>query len=303
MRVAAPDGMRWCKVCNAFLEISKFGNYRGAHCYEHWLIWNKERRRRYNAEHPGYDAARVRRSRNRNPERWYQYSKRQAARQKSLGYPVMKRWKAQHPEQIREIWRRSGQNWRDRNRTKVVAGRNRKRARHAGAPGHHTGVQLQAISQQFEGLCAYCGGHADSWDHIVPLVAGGSNFAWNMIPACRACNSKKQDAPVEEYLIGKITTEVVCAYIEECLRLHKLMPTGSYVRRRYDKISADCLWDELIASHRIVQRDLRWADVRRTRYSVATYARRIGTIEQINVCLQERLRNAGTHEQQTTGVD
>lgn len=40
-------------------------------------------------------------------------------------------------------------------------------------------------------LCHYCSRPAATWDHIVPLALGGSNFARNMTPACGPCNEAK----------------------------------------------------------------------------------------------------------------
>lgn len=57
--------------------------------------------------------------------------------------------------------------------------------------------------------CAYCGAdlkHAAAasvtLDHLVPRVAGGNNEATNLITACRACNSSRQDTPWMDYATG-----------------------------------------------------------------------------------------------------
>ncbi len=46
------------------------------------------------------------------------------------------------------------------------------------------------------GLCHYCrrvvGAKALTLDHVVPLVRGGRSIRANMVPACKACNTKKQ---------------------------------------------------------------------------------------------------------------
>jgi 5-methylcytosine-specific restriction enzyme A len=58
-----------------------------------------------------------------------------------------------------------------------------------------------------DGVCYYCrrrvGHGALSMDHLVPLGRGGRSIRGNVVPACKACNSKKQSLlPVEwqEYL-------------------------------------------------------------------------------------------------------
>jgi 5-methylcytosine-specific restriction protein A len=37
-------------------------------------------------------------------------------------------------------------------------------------------------------------------DHAIPLSRGGTNFASNLLPACRPCNSRKNSKTVFEYL-------------------------------------------------------------------------------------------------------
>ncbi len=39
--------------------------------------------------------------------------------------------------------------------------------------------------------CRYCGGVADTVDHIVPRTAGGTEAPTNLAAACRKCNSRK----------------------------------------------------------------------------------------------------------------
>jgi 5-methylcytosine-specific restriction endonuclease McrA len=58
-----------------------------------------------------------------------------------------------------------------------------------------------------DGICYYCrqrvGRTALTMDHIVPLGRGGHSVRGNVVPACKACNTRKQRLlPVEwqEYL-------------------------------------------------------------------------------------------------------
>lgn len=52
----------------------------------------------------------------------------------------------------------------------------------------------------YAGCCAYCGDPADTWDHITPVVQGGVTDLWNIVPACRSCNSRKRDCDVFEWM-------------------------------------------------------------------------------------------------------
>lgn len=55
-------------------------------------------------------------------------------------------------------------------------------------------------------LCTYCGKPADSIDHIVPVINGGTGDRENLTPACMDCNRKKHSMSVEAFL-KRIETE------------------------------------------------------------------------------------------------
>ena len=48
------------------------------------------------------------------------------------------------------------------------------------------------------GVCHYCHGRFPpaelTMDHLIPLVRGGKSTKGNIVPACKACNSKKKYA-------------------------------------------------------------------------------------------------------------
>jgi hypothetical protein len=46
--------------------------------------------------------------------------------------------------------------------------------------------------------CAYCLGHADTIDHIVPRSRGGADSWMNWISACQKCNNRKDNRTPEE---------------------------------------------------------------------------------------------------------
>jgi len=49
------------------------------------------------------------------------------------------------------------------------------------------------ILEQGQYICHYCNGIADTADHIIPVSQGGTNELSNLLPACRSCNSTRQD--------------------------------------------------------------------------------------------------------------
>jgi 5-methylcytosine-specific restriction endonuclease McrA len=49
--------------------------------------------------------------------------------------------------------------------------------------------------------CSYCGQPAESVDHIVPVIAGGSSDWDNLTAACRQCNSSKRERSLLAFLL------------------------------------------------------------------------------------------------------
>jgi len=45
--------------------------------------------------------------------------------------------------------------------------------------------------------CHYCGGRADTADHIIPKSKGGTDARENLVAACRSHNSGKGNRPAE----------------------------------------------------------------------------------------------------------
>lgn len=43
------------------------------------------------------------------------------------------------------------------------------------------------------GVCGYCGAHANTVDHIVPVSRGGGSTWDNTVLACGPCNGRKRD--------------------------------------------------------------------------------------------------------------
>lgn len=46
--------------------------------------------------------------------------------------------------------------------------------------------------------CCYCGGFADTIDHVIPTSRGGGHKWTNVVAACSRCNSTKSDKLLEE---------------------------------------------------------------------------------------------------------
>lgn len=56
-------------------------------------------------------------------------------------------------------------------------------------------VRLQILVRD-ESTCRWCGGYADTVDHLVPLHQGGARLdPTNLVAACRSCNSGRTARP------------------------------------------------------------------------------------------------------------
>lgn len=51
--------------------------------------------------------------------------------------------------------------------------------------------------------CTYCPALADTMDHVVPLVRGGTNYEGNLTPCCRRCNGSKSGRLIVEWRTGR----------------------------------------------------------------------------------------------------
>ncbi|WP_425953679.1 HNH endonuclease [Xylanimonas sp. McL0601] len=67
------------------------------------------------------------------------------------------------------------------------------RYRHGHAP-----ACTKAAVRARDGRCAYCGGPADTVDHVLPRSRGGASSWLNLVAACGACNARKADRTPQE---------------------------------------------------------------------------------------------------------
>ena len=61
-----------------------------------------------------------------------------------------------------------------------------------------TALSRRAVFARDDHRCQYCGGVADSIDHVLPRSRGGMNVWENVTAACRPCNLRKRDRTPEE---------------------------------------------------------------------------------------------------------
>lgn len=61
-----------------------------------------------------------------------------------------------------------------------------------------TALSRRAVFARDDHRCQYCGGHADSIDHVFPRSRGGPHTWENVAAACRPCNLHKRDRTPDE---------------------------------------------------------------------------------------------------------
>ncbi len=77
--------------------------------------------------------------------------------------------------------------------------------------GYWSARQWQDLLAEWDYTCAYC--HRSfppdklTPDHRIPLVRGGKNALWNLLPACARCNSQKGVRTEAEYRAYLATKE------------------------------------------------------------------------------------------------
>jgi 5-methylcytosine-specific restriction endonuclease McrA len=59
-------------------------------------------------------------------------------------------------------------------------------------------VSRNGVLRRDSRTCAYCGGRADTIDHVVPRSRGGAHSWENCVACCHRCNSRKADHTLDE---------------------------------------------------------------------------------------------------------
>ncbi|GAA1368470.1 HNH endonuclease [Brevibacterium luteolum] len=59
-------------------------------------------------------------------------------------------------------------------------------------------LSRRGVLRRDDATCAYCRGHANTVDHVLPRSRGGGNTWQNLVACCRSCNNEKGDRTPEE---------------------------------------------------------------------------------------------------------
>lgn len=190
------------RVCTACLKVLPLGCFtahplgrlgRVSQCRECKKAYNKA----WREQHPGY----ARDWKVANPER-HRANKRTSERSRWLrrGDELRARqrdrlYAAYHAPGGRERHRERERRWRDAHPETSRLRVRHKRARRRASPGTHSLSQWLARVETFGWKCWRCHITLTSAtlaaDHVIPISRGGTNWASNLRPICKTCNSSK----------------------------------------------------------------------------------------------------------------
>lgn len=69
-----------------------------------------------------------------------------------------------------------------------------------------TSKEWRDVVFSYGNRCVYCNKELlnPTQDHIIPISKGGTHTADNVVPACKSCNSSKQDKGLISWLFGRM---------------------------------------------------------------------------------------------------
>lgn len=125
-----------------------------------------------------------------NPEKARAACVRWRAKNRDTARRLCEAWRKNNPDKQKQAMDR----WKAANKVKLRFHEKLKRYRRRKVVGTHTFAEWQHVIAYFSGCCAYClqPMKVITKDHLIPIIAGGSNDVNNLVPACQLCNSRKR---------------------------------------------------------------------------------------------------------------
>ena len=165
------DGHRYnCKLC-----VKAYGAANSAHLSAQSAQWNKA-----------------------NPEKRRAYLATYNQKHGDAIRAYRRHYYLQHLLEAKERERK----WRKDNPDKNASNSRNYKARKTNALGKHTAEEIEAMTRDQGGLCAYCEiplFGSFQVDHMIPLSRGGHNDWSNLAIVCACCNKSKSAKTVEEF--------------------------------------------------------------------------------------------------------
>ena len=106
-----------------------------------------------------------------------------------------RKWRLANKERVAKYNRQ----WSLANKELAFSYARTRRARKKNAPiNDFTAAQWNLVKAHYNHRCIYCNKKPKrlTMDHITPLSKGGNHTMANIVPACLACNCRKQAGPV-----------------------------------------------------------------------------------------------------------
>lgn len=141
-----------------------------------------------------------------NPEKRRDHARRSRKKNRESLRQGILRWQQSHAEQTKQKYRRYWNKHReliserrkDRYHSNLHEARAKwqsNRLKRRKVSGAHTAAQWLARVAYYGWRCRWCGvelnGKTLSKDHVIAISRGGTNWASNLVPSCRSCNSGK----------------------------------------------------------------------------------------------------------------
>ena len=179
-------------------------------CPKHYQQWWRD-------THPGYDAARAKIYRQRNPEKKNASNRAYRERNKEYCRQKNREW----IEKNKGKYLTDALRYRTINKEKVNAGNRAwrikyperarksdsiKKARRYNAPGSFLPQQITELYKKQKGNCVICKSTLHKKfhvDHVMPLARGGTNYIENIQLLCAPCNMSKSDKDPIEFMRSK----------------------------------------------------------------------------------------------------
>jgi hypothetical protein len=179
---------------------------------------NRQKRREYMREY--YKRKRLERAnynkryRQENSQRLIEYGRAKYLQNREAILVQKREDRKLNPDKYREKSKRDYQKhreqklarnklWRTSPRGRLIRRQSERKREAIKKQNHHvpyTPEQQQLLFDAFNSCCAYCGsGESLTIDHFIAIVNGGPDTLGNLLPACRSCNSSKQNKEPKEW--------------------------------------------------------------------------------------------------------
>lgn len=139
----------------------------------------------------------VRRSKPENRERQKQYHKRYRQVNKDKLLQAKRDYRLKNLQRVAQSIKRWKQTTKGRVSIKISCHKRRSLLANADS---FTVFEWETQLERFDHACAYCGCESElTVDHVIPIIKGGCNLIWNVVPACARCNLSKNKSDLSEW--------------------------------------------------------------------------------------------------------